>query len=285
MRITLMCAKGQYVSPVASFLSGVLPNGEGLVMVLRLYADESIDDATGIFRVAGYLMTHRQWKSLDRKISNALGTLLWFHMNEGDHKKHPHIYKKLLNIITPKAVLAGFSVSVNKKEYDTLLSERSGKQPLKYWMGSSYAFLVQSAMSLCGIWCREQSLTDEWIAYFFEAGHPSQGDADAFVKLFDKKQYKAHAVQARYASHTFLAKEGPLSKALIPCDILAWHLTNWRRGGNQSKELQRLFAVNTRYKDFDSGEIRALIAKSKRRMESFDKAGRPRKHGEHESIS
>jgi hypothetical protein len=153
-------------------------------MILRLYADESGDDGNGIFRVAGYLMTERQWKALDRRIGKALGPLEWFHMKDGDHKKHPKIYKKLLRIITPKSVLAAFSVSVNKNEYDAMLSERVGRQPLKYWMGSSYAFLVQAAMGLCGIWCREQDLTDEWIAYFLEAGHPSQGDADAFVKLF-----------------------------------------------------------------------------------------------------
>ena len=146
-----------------------------------------------------------------------------------------------------------------------------------YLCAVSYAFLVQATMSLCGSWCREQNLTDEWIAYFFEAGHSSQGDADALVKLFDKKQYREHAEHARYASHTFLAKEGPLSKALIPCDILAWHLTNWRRGGNQCKELQRLLTVNTRYKDFDSDDIRGVILKSKLRMQNFDKAGRPRK--------
>jgi hypothetical protein len=181
-------------------------------MILRLYADESGDDESGIVRVAGYLMTERQWKSLDRKIGKALGPLEWFHMKDGDPKKHPRIYKKLLRVITPKSVLAGFSVSVNKNEYDAMLSERSGKQPLKYWIGSSYAFLVQAAMSLCGIWCREQNLTDQWISYFFEAGHPSQGDADAFVKLFDKKQYKKHAVEARYASHTFLPKAGPLGQ-------------------------------------------------------------------------
>ena len=65
----------QYVSPIASFVSAVLPNGKGLVMVLRLYADESTDDATGIFRMAGYLMTHKQWKALDARIGRALGPL------------------------------------------------------------------------------------------------------------------------------------------------------------------------------------------------------------------
>ena len=228
-------------------------------MVLRLYADESTDDATGIFRMAGYLMTHKQWKALDARIGRALGPLKWFHMKDGDYKSHPKIYKRLLRTIRPKSVLAGFSVSVNKREYDAMLSEFSGKMPLKYWMGSSYTFLVQAIMSLCGVWCREQNLTDEWIAYFFEDGHPNQGDADAFVQLFKKKQYREHGTRARYASHTFLPKEGPLSKALIPSDILAWHLTNWRRGGNQCKELKHLFRTNTFYKDFDSEQIVASL--------------------------
>jgi len=265
----------QFVSLVASFLSAVLPDGKGLVMILRLYADESADDATSVFRIAGYLMTHKQWKSLDRKINVALGPLPWFHMKEADHKAHPKIYKKLIRSIAPKSVLVGFSVSVNKKEYDALTSERSGKSTMRHWMGSSYAFLVQAAMSVCGNWCGANGLGNDWIAYFFEAGHPSQGDANWSVELFKKKQYREHAKQARYASHTFLAKEGPLSRALIPCDILAWHLTNWTRGGPQCKELQQLFAVKTLRKEFSSSDIRAVIAKSKVRMQSFDKKGRP----------
>ena len=90
-------------------------------------------------------------------------------------------------------------------------------------------------------------------------GHPNQGDADAFVQLFKKKQYREHGTRARYASQTFLPKEGPLSKALIPSDILAWHLTNWRRGANQCKELKHLFRTNTFYKDFDSEQIVASL--------------------------
>jgi len=245
-------------------------------MVLRLYADESADDAIGIFRIAGYLMTHQQWKSLDKKIEVALGPLPWFHMKEGHHKRYPEIYKKLLHTITASSVLVGFSVSVNKKEYDALTSERSGKNTLRYWMGSSYTFLVQAAMSVCGIWCSQNGLADEWIAYFFEAGHPSQGDANWSIELFRKKQYRDHAEQARYASHSFLVKEGPLSKALIPCDILAWHLTNWRRGGNQCKELQKLLGVKTLRQDFEPDDIRAVIAASKQRMQNFDKSGKPR---------
>jgi hypothetical protein len=267
----------QFVSPVASFLSAILPHGEGIVMVLRLYADESSDDGIGVFRIAGYLMTHQQWKSLDRKIGIALGDLSWFHMKEGDYRSHPEAYKRLLCAITPKSVLIGFSVSINKKEYDALTSERSGKSTMRHWMGSSYAFLTQAAMKVCGNWCSQNGFADQWIAYFFEAGHPSQGDANSSVELFKKKQYKEHANQARYASHTFLAKEGPLSKVLIPCDILAWHLTNWSRGGNQCQELRKILAVKTLRKDFNVADIRASISKSKHRMETLDKFGRPRK--------
>ena len=106
--------------------------------------------------------------------------------------------------------MVGFSVSVNKRDYDSLLSERVGKHALRYYIGSSYAFLVQSLMRTCGIWCSEQYLSDEWIAYFFESGHPSQGDADALIKLFKKDQYEKIVEKTRYTSHTFLAKEGHL---------------------------------------------------------------------------
>jgi hypothetical protein len=245
-------------------------------MLLRLYADESADDASGIFRVAGYLMTEDQWKSLDVQIGKALGSLTWFHMESQDHLRHPQIYGRLLRTVTPESVLCGISASVNKGEYHAIVSERRGKQPLKHWMGSCYTFLVQAAMALCGIWCREEQRPEEWIAYFFEAGHPSQGDANVSLELFSKKQYKKDANLIKYASHTFLAKEGPLSRALIPADILAWHLTKWRRGGNQCKGLQHLLHVPTKHRDFNADDIRASAAKSKYRMAHFDKHGRPR---------
>jgi len=38
-----------------------------------------------------------------------------------------------------------------------------------------------------------------------------------------------------------------------------------------------LLSANTRYQDFTSDEIRALISKSKERMRSFDKSGKPHK--------
>jgi hypothetical protein len=267
----------QLASPVASFLTAVLPDGKGLVLILRFYADESGDDENGIFRVAGYLMTDKQWKSLDKKIGRALGDLPWFHMKEGHHRRHPKVYRKLLRAINPNSVLAGFSVSVNKREYDSIVSERIGKQPLKYWFGSMYAFLIQAVMSLCGEWCTKENRADEWIAYFFEAGHPSEGDANVAVELMKAKQYKQHAETARYASHAFLAKQGPLSKALIPCDILAWHLTKWRRGGNQCKELIYLLKTRTQYEDFTSDDIRKIVAKYKERWKTHDKHGKPRR--------
>jgi hypothetical protein len=124
------------------------------------------------------------------------------------------------------------------------------------WVGFVHASLTEAASCSCRL---------------------AEGRVAALGKLFDKWQYRKNATHARYASHTFLAKEGPLSKALIPADILAWPLTNWRRGGDQSKELKRLLRVNTLHKDFDSDEIRAVIARSKRQMENFDKAGQPRK--------
>lgn len=66
-------------------------------MILRLYADESGDEVTGIFRIAGYLMTHKQWKDLDKRIGNALGPLDWFHMKDGglEARRKPSAIGKL----------------------------------------------------------------------------------------------------------------------------------------------------------------------------------------------
>ncbi len=225
-------------------------------------------------------MTHDQWVAIDREIETALGSLNWFHMKEGDHKSHPVVYNKLLGMLHPDSVLAGLSVSVLKKEYDDIMSAKSGKQPMKYWIGGPYTFLVQSLLSLCGEWCRQNDKTGDQIAYFFEAGHPSQNEADYFIKLFSKEQYKKTGMVARLASLSFLPKEGPLSRALILSDILAWHLTNWRRGGNQSPELQKLLEVTTYYRDYSADDISKLLAQSKQRMKDFDKSGKRRQNAQ-----
>ncbi|MGC9199442.1 MAG: hypothetical protein ACP5E5_10985 [Acidobacteriaceae bacterium] len=81
-----------------------------------------MNDAKTLWNLSGYLMTEAQSASLDERIQEARGELPCFHMKEGHHRKHPEIYQKLVNLITPHTVLCGLSVPFFLSEFNKLTS-------------------------------------------------------------------------------------------------------------------------------------------------------------------
>jgi hypothetical protein len=223
-------------------------------MMLKLYADESGGSKGDLLRVAGYLMTDEQWIALDGEIGAALGDLRWFHMNEGNHVEHPGVYQKLIQSIRPETVMAGFSVALDIRDHKTIFPGSK----LVQRFGTPYGTILRRLLALCGEWLVASEHVTDWIAYLFESGHPNSGDAHRLMERLSAGKYKVEKLRARYSSHSFLAKEGPVSQALIPADILAWHLTRWRRDGPQPKELQHLLQVPTRYIDLSASDLAAI---------------------------
>lgn len=234
-----MCVESQIL------LSSILPSGKGCVLVLKLYADESIDSQTSLMNVSGYLMTEDQFSALDEGVKRARGSLPYFHMKERHHLKYPEIYQSLVNLITPNSVLYGFSASLDVKEHEFLMSHKFNERPLRYWMGKPYTYAVGQVMGLCSEYLSSTKYKDNSIAYVFENGHPNEGDADFFWSQLATPRYAEEAAYYRYASHTFVNGKGPLGSVLQLCDILAWNINRWRRKGKQSAELQRLFKTPT----------------------------------------
>jgi hypothetical protein len=248
-----MCAKNQTLE---LFIRSVC--GKGIAMMLRFYADDSGGSNKDRLRVAGYLMTDKQWLSIDSEIAAALGDLKWFHMKDGNHVEHPEVYKQLLAVIRPESVMAGFSVSLDLKDYK--LAFKSGKKgnSIVRQVGTPYGLVLRQLLDLCGTWLVASERTTDWIAYCFESGHPNSGDAHRFMEQLATGKLVLPKLKARYASHNFLAKFGPCSKALIPADILAWHLTRWNREGPQPAELQKLLQVPTRYIDLSASDLATM---------------------------
>lgn len=227
-------------------------------MVLRFYADDSGGSKNDRLRVTGYLMTDKQWLSIDGEIAAALGDLKWFHMKEGNHVENPEAYKQLLAAIRPESVMAGFSVSLGLEDYNIAFKNGKKGNSIVQKVGTPYGLLLRRLLDMCGIWLVASGRTTDWIAYCFESGHPNSGDAHRFMEQLSTGKIVLPRLKARYASHNFLAKAGPYSKALIPADILAWHLTRWNRKGPQPAELTHLLKVATRYEDLTYANLMAI---------------------------
>jgi len=65
--------------------------------MLKFYGDESVDDATSLMHVSGYLMTEEQYIGLDEAVQVARGDLAYFHMKEGHYWKYPDVYQSLVD--------------------------------------------------------------------------------------------------------------------------------------------------------------------------------------------
>jgi Protein of unknown function (DUF3800) len=86
---------------------------------------------------------------------------------------------------------------------------------------SNYTFACWQALLAVRYWCRDQNYKGE-IAYFFEAGHQSQAEANEIMdRIFTIPELRD---QYRYSSHSFVQKK---KVPLLQCaDILAWHWCN-----------------------------------------------------------
>jgi hypothetical protein len=249
--------------------------------MLKLYADESVDDETSLMNLAGFLMTEDQFLALDEAVKSARKNLPYFHMKEGHHLKHPDIYQSLVDLVHPDSVICSLSVSVFLNEYKGLSALRSAytqNQSLAYWFGGTYTFALGAMMALCsGVLDKFlPECEDEQVAYVFES-HPQEGDANTFWNMLHKPQYADRKQAIRYVSHTFVDGKGPLGSVLQLCDILAWNINKMQRDKRRSPELEKMFQTRSFWKHHGPTEIRDAFDQSLDRWERVDKRGRPYK--------
>jgi hypothetical protein len=244
---------------LCGLVSSILPYGRGLVLMLKLYADESFDDKTSLLHVAGYLMTETQFIALDSAVRDARGDLPYFHMKDNHEVEHPEVYRAMVDTIKPGAVVKGFAVSVYEGEYKEITSEKVNGHRLSYWFGGPYAFALNRLMGMCGEWITEKLQGESHIAYVFEAGHPRQGEADFFFRQLNSPSQEEQRRLLRYASHTFVNGKGPLGSVLQPCDILASNLTKLSRTKQESDALKKLWKVETVHGHWDKPAIARAV--------------------------
>ena len=227
--------------------------------MLKLFADESINDESSLMIMSGYLMTEDQSAALDEAVQVARGDLPYFHMKEGHARKYPATYQRLVRLTSPNSVICGISCSLYIQEHEFLMRHKSNGQKLTYWMGKPYTYLLGQVMALCSEQVSHTKYRDESIAYVFEKGHANEGDANTFWGQLSDPKRAGNKKHYRYASHSFVDGKGSLGSVLQLCDILAWNFTKFHRQRKTTPELDRLLETPLAWNHHGAEEIAASI--------------------------
>ena len=241
--------------PVRFLLTSILPKGKGLVVMLKCYADESVNPDSNLMIIAGFVMTEDQFIALDDAVRVTRGSMPYFHMREQHHTTHPDVYQNLVALIKPNSVLFSFSASIYTDEHKALTRGKLNNQPVTHWVGKPYTYALGQAMNLVSETVGASKYRDEMIAYVFENGHANEGDANDFWGKLSQPSQRRLKAYYRYASHTFVDGKGPLGSVLQMCDILAWNKTKLHRDQSSNQELDRMLDVPHSWNHHDAAEM------------------------------
>jgi hypothetical protein len=193
-----------------------------LVAFLECYFDESgSHDGSPVLTVAGYVFEQDRCRRLDLAWKQLLADyrLPFFHMVDCAHNVWPFDHlsrdecieaeKAAIRLISEHALL-GVAVAANEREY------QSWFYPEKR-IGGVYSFCCWQILAGIKAWLERNNFQGD-VAYFFEAGHDSQGEANALMtRIFNNPSLRSGY---RYAAHAFVDKEKV--RPVQTADILAW---------------------------------------------------------------
>jgi hypothetical protein len=206
-------------------VEATVPFGGAVVIFAEVYVDESgTHDGSPMLTVAGYLFEREQARKFSRdwqKVLDKYG-LPAAHMTdavrcEQDYKKAgmeladcDKCNRLLIENIKRRTRL-GFGASVDPAAYARIVGTANNAP-------SAYTYALQSCFVMIRRWAAETNFEGD-IAYFFEAGHASQSEADRYFRAALLASERAKA-KNHYAGHAFLDKRKALP--LQAADMLAW---------------------------------------------------------------
>jgi hypothetical protein len=221
---------------LARLIEILAPGERDIVAVLECYFDESgSHDGSPVLCVAGFLYEKERCKDLDLAWKDALDRfrLPYFHMVDCAHGSPPFkelsreeriaVETQMIGLIRSHATF-GVAVALVESEYNELFPPPS---PLK----DAYSYSCWLALSGIYGWIMRNQF-DGKIAYFFEAGHKYQSEANALMAhIFNEPNLRQ---EYRYAGHSFIAKEQ--ARPIQTADILAWqHATDCKKILNKQR--------------------------------------------------
>jgi hypothetical protein len=214
----------------------------GIVAFLECYFDESgSHGGSPVLCVAGYIFEKEQCKALDLGWKQVLERyrLPFFHMTSCAHHQYPFDHlslddcieaqKAMIGLINQHALL-GLAMVVNEHDYKVMFGESSPA-------GTPYSFCCWQILAGIRAWINRTNFQGE-IAYFYEAGHDSMGEANALMNRIFKEPHLREGY--RYAGHGFVDKKKV--RPVQTADILAWHwATQMKRWLNNNHKMRADF--------------------------------------------
>lgn len=231
-------------------LIDILAPGTGdLVAFLECYFDESgSHEGSPVLCVAGYLFDRERCKELDTAWAKVLErfSLPYFRMSACAHNQEPfdHLSRQecidaeraMIGLINEHALL-GVSVAINERDYNTWFDGHLSPA------GDAYSFCCWQVLAGIQNWIYKNNFDGE-IAYFYEAGHTSQPQANALMnRIFNNTSLRK---RYRYAAHAFVDKQKV--RPVQAADILAWL---------QATQVKRWLKDDSRMR----ADFQALVAK------------------------
>jgi uncharacterized protein DUF3800 len=191
--------------------------------LVEAYFDESgSHDGSPVLCVAGYIYEKRHAVKLDAEWKEALDrfSLPYFHMVDCAHGNPPFdalsmeeridVQKRMIEIIK-RHMSQGNIVWTRERLYDKCTDALAT-------FGGAYTWCCYMCLVAVHTWAEDTNFDGE-IAYFFEAGHKYQKQANALMHQIAKIPEIRRSM--RYASHSFVDKVQ--ARPIQSADILAWH--------------------------------------------------------------
>jgi hypothetical protein len=145
-----------------------------------------------------------------------------------DRLKRDHLARRAIKAIKEHAMYA-VSASICQDEYEEWL-------PKPNTVGSAYVWCCWMSLIGVRIWAERQGFDGD-IAYFFEAGHANQSEANGVMnRIFqDDRIRKAY----RYGGHAFVPKEK--NRPVQTAGVLAWHHVQEARRISNNQAMRKDF--------------------------------------------
>lgn len=229
-------------SPFDSIARVLLPHGGHILVLVHGFFDESGTHAgSKIMALAGYLFRQDKSEQMATEWAAFLADkgLPYFHMVDCAHGNAPFdkltpsqrilVETRLIGLIKQYTV-QGVAVTVDLESFRKRFGEKS-------FMGTSYSFAFYMITRGVARWVEETEYTGE-IAYFFEAGHASQSEANELMGI--ALRVPEIRAQMRYAGHAFVDKAK--SPQVQAADLFAWLLTKDRKGRAEGRPRRKDYA-------------------------------------------
>lgn len=223
----------------------LLPYGGWIVTLAEVYVDESgTHDGSPVLAVGGHIYFKNAASSFDQKWAEYLASkgLPYFRMTDCAHRTGPFkgwsddacdvVERELISMIRTRSEM-GFVTTLNEAEF-----MQCG--PKAREVGGAYSFSLRMCLSHVRAWIEKTKFKGQ-VAYFFEAGHKHQTQANGIMNdIFADPQLRDHF---HYAAHAFADKKQV--RPLQAADLLAWqfHTDGKRKRAGRRDSRKDLIAL------------------------------------------